>query len=59
MLKKLVKEVLRPVNFKISPTEYEVLEEKAKQFTNGNVSEWIRYASLNYKPSKTELADGN
>lgn len=59
MLKKLVKEELRPVNFKIAPSEYEKLEEKAKQYTNGNVSEWIRYAALNHKPSKSELANEN
>lgn len=54
-LKKLVKEAMRMIGFRVSETEYQVIEEKAKKFTEGNVSEWVRYASVNMEPKASEV----
>ena len=31
------------------------LQELANQYTNGNVTAWLLYCALNYKPKKKEL----
>lgn len=51
--KKNPKEV--PVNFKLSPADKRRIEEKARQFARGNVSFWIRYASMHFQPQAKEL----
>lgn len=40
------------INFKISPKLYKQFRVKAKRFTGGNVSQWLRYAGahLNARP---------
>lgn len=43
------------IGFRVSETEYQVIEEKAKKFTEGNVSEWVRYASVNMEPKASEV----
>lgn len=56
MLKKLVKEAMRMIGFRVSDSEFKVIEAKAKKYTGGNVSEWVRYASINMEPKATEIA---
>jgi hypothetical protein len=55
MLKKMVKQELKPINFKCADSDREKIVEKAKEFTKGNVSEWIRHAAMNYSPPKRDL----
>ena len=42
---------------KVTPEDYEVIKEKANQYTGGNVSEWVRYASTNLLPKSHDLTD--
>lgn len=42
-------------NVKVSDEEQAMIEKKAKQFTKGNVSAWIRYAATKHIPTKREL----
>ena len=55
MLKKMIKQTLKVINFKISDDERKVLKQKALQYTGGNVSEWLRYAAMNHVPKPSEL----
>lgn len=43
------------VNVKFSDQEKDLLKKKAKQYTGGNVSEWIRYAALRLNPPQSDL----
>jgi hypothetical protein len=45
------------INFKITDHERLRIEAMAKSFSNGNISAWIRFASLNYIPKKGELVE--
>ena len=47
---------MRMIAARVSADEYRVIEQKAKQYAGGNVSEWIRYASVNMVPRKDDLA---
>lgn len=54
MLKTNKKEIL--VNFKISVEDLKRLKAKAKKHTDGNISRWIRYATLELDPKPTDVA---
>lgn len=41
----------KSVLVRISLDEMKKIEKKASKFTNGNVSDWIRYASINMEPN--------
>lgn len=51
----------RLVNVKVWPNEKKIIIAKAKKYTGGNVSSWLRFAALKCVPSATEakrLAEG-
>lgn len=50
---KEVRERMVPVRF--TDEEHEKASSFAKKFTNGNLSEWIRYATLNFEPKKRDM----
>lgn len=54
-LKSLIKEKRTLMNFKVSKAEIKTIEANALLFAGGNVSAWLRYAAMNYKPKKGEL----
>lgn len=35
--------------------EHEMIKKAASTYSNGNVSQWIRYASTNFKPKTKDL----
>jgi hypothetical protein len=43
------------VPFKVNAEEMRVLLARAGGFTSGNVSEWVRYAALNFVPNKKDF----
>jgi len=43
------------LGLRISEKEQNAIKIKANLYTEGNVSEWILYASTNYRPKKEEL----
>jgi hypothetical protein len=45
----------KPISTRFLFTEQMILQAMATKFTGGNVSEWIRYAALNFKPAKKDL----
>lgn len=45
------------INFKVSESEYESIQEKADEFANGNVSAWIRFATIHLSPSADDLTE--
>lgn len=55
MSKKPKREHLQVINSKVSKVDRQKLTESAKKFTKGNISAWIRLASLRYVPSKSEI----
>lgn len=40
---------------KVTQEDYAVIKEKAIQYTEGNVSEWVRYASTTLLPKSSDL----
>lgn len=52
---------LRPKLFtvKVSEIELEIIREKAKLYTENNLSEWIRYSSTQLLPKSRDLLDEN
>jgi hypothetical protein len=57
MLKSLkVENKSKTIGIRLSAAEYSILKDKAATFANGQVSEWIRYAALNFEPSDDDLA---
>lgn len=57
LLKEIKTEKRTLVNFKITKGERKTIEKNAKKYTGGNVSHWIRYCALNYKPKVSELKE--
>lgn len=43
------------VPFKVNSDEMRELMKKAHAFTKGNISEWVRFAALKFKPSKEDF----
>jgi len=54
-LKKVKRDPGKNLTFRISEKEYNNVLKKAAVFTDGNVSEWVRYASQNFMPRKSDL----
>ena len=54
-LKSLIVEKRKLYNFKVLDEELAVIEKKAKKFARGNISAWVRYASMNHVPKEMEL----
>lgn len=57
ILKSVVKEVMTSIGLRVSETERAIIEAKAKKFTKGNVSEWVRYAAINMQPKKEDVTN--
>lgn len=43
------------LTLKVNAEEMKTLLARAHGFTKGNVSEWVRYAAMNFKPTKGDL----
>lgn len=54
-LKKEKKTKFKRIEVRASEQEKNDIQLKANLYTDGNISEWIIYASMNYKPKKSEL----
>lgn len=57
ILKHLIKEKSKLFNFKILPSELEIIQKKANEYYEGNVSGFLKYAALNYVPKRDELIE--
>ncbi len=44
------------INFKVTAAEKKSIAALAKKYAGGNVSLWLRYASMHCKPRKIDLA---
>lgn len=58
-LKTLNREPKKLITFKVSKSDLEALKKNAAKYAHGNLSEWVRYTGLNYKPKKTELVESD
>lgn len=47
---------LKLINLKVSPDDIKAIRAKAKKFTNGNISSWIRYAATQLTPKKKDVS---
>ncbi len=47
-----VKEKKRFLILKLTEFERSLIQKKAKRFAAGNVSAWIRFSAINFKPSR-------
>ena len=54
-LKKKKKAKENFIGLRTSEKEHNNIKMKANLYTDGNVSEWLVYAGLNYKPKKEEM----
>lgn len=45
----------RLINLKANREERNAIKANAKKFARGNVSEWVRYAAINFKPRSEDL----
>jgi hypothetical protein len=62
MVRKILKTIntkIRDINFtvRVSENEKKEIAKLAKKYTRGNIAEWIRMASLNWKPKNIDLKD--
>ena len=56
MLKQCIKKAVRKLmNFKVTDEERALMQAKADKYTNGNVSDWLRYAGTKLDPKKCDL----
>jgi hypothetical protein len=46
------------IAFKVSPGDRAAIQAMADAFADGNVSQWVRFAALNFKPKKEHLEEG-
>lgn len=49
------KEVSQLFSLRWKPSQRALIEKKAKEYTDGNLSEWLIYAAMNFSPSKKDL----
>lgn len=47
----------RILSLSVSPSELRTIKKLAGKYAGGNVSAWIRYCAINYKPKKREIAE--
>lgn len=55
-LKATMKPERKPLTVKLTQKERDLIQRLADEYTMGNVSQWIRYASTKHKPRPTEVA---
>ena len=46
------REKLVLINLKVSVKDRDAILDAARKFTNGNVSQWLRFAGTRFRPSK-------
>lgn len=56
LLKKPNKELKLGHTIRLSKSDKARMQKKADAYTDGNVSEWLRYAALRHKPNSKELS---
>lgn len=54
-IKKKPKDPTTLRNFKTTDAEWKEIKAKAKRFARGNVSNWLRYAGMNFTPRAKDL----
>ncbi len=54
-LKEKKKQTAKPISVRFSSEEIKRLASHAKKYTGGNVSKWVRFASINHVPRKRDL----
>lgn len=47
----------KPIHVKCPPEIVQLLQDKADKYAEGNLSEWLRYAGLNFVPNKDDLVE--
>ena len=43
------------VNFRVTKGELEEIKALAKKYAGGNLTAWLKYTAINYKPKKSEV----
>lgn len=59
ILNNLVKKKKKLINFLATENEINLMKDLCRKYANGNLSQWIVYSSINYRPSKDELSKEN
>lgn len=61
MLKSISDKKKKPkmINIRVSEDELKAIHEQAEKYTSGNITAWIKYTALNYRPKKSELHKGD
>lgn len=54
-LKKTKKNAPVLVNFKMEKADIKLMVSKAKKYTKGNISQWLRFSSVNHVPKRKDL----
>jgi hypothetical protein len=54
-IKKVKRETRSNLTIRLSQIEYNQVLQKALTYTEGNISEWVRYAAQNCMPRKADL----
>lgn len=49
------KDQTKPIHVKVTDEVKNALQENANLYANGNLSEWLRFAGLHFKPGKEHL----
>lgn len=57
MLKAHEEEKVKPFQVKATKREKEAMQANANRFTRGNLSKWVRYAAMNYRPLPSEIIE--
>lgn len=55
-LKHLRPEEKTQLNIVVSKHEKKIIEQKAARYTKGNMTEWVRYATVHLDPRKEDLS---
>ena len=54
---KKIKSLITPkktlINLKVTPKQMKTIQENATKYAGGNYSAWLRYAGMNYKPTRS------
>lgn len=57
ILKRLVKEKQKNVNFRCTLEQLELMKENAKKYTKGDLTKWLRASALDYSPKGDDLVE--
>ena len=58
-MSRLIKEKpnMKSILLKVTLDQYEEIKTKADEYTGGNVTEWLKYASRKLEPRNEDLVD--